>query len=271
MPTALIGPAIGAGTSLISGFLQRNAAKKAAEQQAAAAKAAQDRVDSAATGAASGVNVSAGAGRDRILSTLGLNDPYTAAGAKAVGQASDLTSAPVDKFSFDPSTLGMDPGYQFRLAEANKTMQQNGGAAGNLYSGGFAKALANYNSDAASQEADKVYGRQLTTFNTNQTAEQQRIAQLMGLTGVGQRANDAVTGGTEDASRLDYQGASDSGRILTDAARTDAGLITGAGTANAVGTYNASNATTGMLGNLGKVASGIDWSSIFKKKTPVTA
>lgn len=266
-----VGSLIGGGFSLVNGILQRNAAKKAAEQQAQKAKEAQDHIDSAATGAASGVNVSAGVGRDKILDTLGLNDPYTAAGSKAVTQASGLTSAPVDKFAFDSSTLGMDPGYLFRKAETNKRMKQDAAAGGSLWSGGFEEALMDRTSQEASQEVSNQFNRQLTTFNTNQTAEQQRIAQLMGLTGVGQKANDAVTGGTEDAYRLDYQGASDSGKILTDAARADAGLITGTGTANAVGTYNSANATTGMFGNLAKVANGIDWASIFKKKTPVTA
>lgn len=258
----ILGAVAGPATSLIGGFLQRNAAKKAAEQQAQAAEAAKRDVTAAGATAAAGVRTSGTEGRDRILDTLGFNDPYTNAGAKAVDQASALTEAPVKQFQFDPSTVGMDPGYLFRKQEAEKTQLQNAAAFGNLQSGGFAKAFGDRAAAEASQETDKVYGRQLQTFNTNQTQEQARLSNLNSIMGFGERANDARTAGTGDASRLDFTGQQLGGAFETDAAKTGAGLTTAAGTAQAVGTVNQSNATTGMLGTLGN----IDWGSIFKKK-----
>ena len=51
---------------------------------------------------------------------------------------------------------------------------------------------------------------------------------------------------------------------------TEGGRYTaGAGTAQAVGTANASNATQGILGNIGNLAGNIDWSTIFKPKRVV--
>lgn len=303
-----IGSLIGAGVSIFNGIKQRNDAKKAAEQQAKAREAGITRLDDAArTGmlgvtdagrtagagvtdagalAAAGVTGAATAGRDRILGTLDAYQPYQTAGSTAAQQSAALTSAPVNQFSFDPSSLGMDPGYLFRQKEANKAALANGAAFGDLQSGGFAKAFQDRNQEAASQETDKVYGRQLQTFNTNQTQNNSRISQLAQLMGFGLNANNAVTDATGDASRLEYQGASDAGGFGTDAAakagmfgadaarqsallgqnaaQGGADLLVGAGDARAVGTVNASNAITGMLGN---VAKGIDWGNIFKKST----
>jgi hypothetical protein len=308
---ALIGPAISGVTSIISGRSQRRAAERAAAQQAAARAAAQANVTSmaergmagvtnagteAATGvtnaggvAAQGITDAANRGQAGILGTLGGYQPYQDAGATAARQSSELTSAPIERFSFDPSSLGMDPGYQFRQREANKAALANGAAFGDLMSGGFARSFQDRNQEAASQEMDKVYGRQRDTFTVNQGQTNSRVSQLAQLMGFGQNAQNAVTGATTDAARLGYQGATDAGQFGTDAARLAGGfgtqaaqtaaglgadasrlnadLTVGAGDANAVGTINANNAQTGMLGNIGRAAAGIDWGSLFNRSS----
>lgn len=311
-----IGSLIRAGTGIVSGFMQRSAANRAAEQSAQAREAAMRRIDGATTGnqnmitdaartaaggvtdaasrAATGAIAAATGGRDRILESLqGLN-PYRLAGSNASSRVDSLTADPVGEFSYDPSKVGTNPAYQFRQREANKAMLANGAAFGNLQSGGFARAFQDRNQEAASQEYEADFNRELATFGANQGARNTRIAQLMQTMGVGLNAENANINGMGDASRLEYQGAIDAGNYDTEgatragmfgtagagdaarlgqgAAEFGAGLMTDAGDSRAVGTVNQSNATTGIMGQVGNVARSIDWSSIFRRnQQPQTA
>lgn len=309
-----IGSLISGGATLLNGFLQRKAEKKAAEESARAREAGMRRVDAstregqqtvAAAGgdainavqgageaAATGARTTANTGRDRMLESLGLLNPYTSAGVTATNQLTDATSGPAATFSFDPSSLGTDPGYLFRQKEANKAQLANGAAFGDLMSGGFAKAFQDRNQEAASQETDKVYGRQRDTFDANQTSGNNRISQLMQIMGIGRSAAGQQVDTTGDASRLEYQGEHDAGGYGVNAAQlaamfgmdsaktsaqlgqrgaeAGADLLTGAGDARAVGTANQSNTTGGILQTIGNMAN-IDWSSIFKKKPSTPA
>lgn len=61
-----------------------------------------------------------------------------------------------------------DPGYQFRLDQGNKALNNSAAARGGLLSGATLKAIAEYNSGAASQE----YGAAQNRFVQNQTLAQ---------------------------------------------------------------------------------------------------
>lgn len=87
------------------------------------------------------------------------------AGEKALGQLE------AGEFAKD---LQMDPGYQFRLDEANKAIERSAAARGGLNSGSTMKALSRFNQDYASQEYGNAYNRE---FN--------RLSQLAGLGGSG--------------------------------------------------------------------------------------
>ena len=56
------------------------------------------------------------------------------------------------------------PGWQFRLNEATKAHDRAAAAQGTLLTGGTAKALERYGQDYASNEYDKVYGRNLGEY-----------------------------------------------------------------------------------------------------------
>lgn len=57
-----------------------------------------------------------------------------------------------------------DSGYQARLAAADQGFQHSAAANGSILSGGFQKALANYNQQYASSEFSNIYNRALSTY-----------------------------------------------------------------------------------------------------------
>jgi len=57
--------------------------------------------------------------------------------------------------------LQQDPGYQFRLQQGMKALNQQGAAAGQMFSGGQMKAGQQYGQGLASQEYDAAYNRAL--------------------------------------------------------------------------------------------------------------
>jgi hypothetical protein len=59
-----------------------------------------------------------------------------------------------------------DPGYQFRVQEGDKGLQNWAGARGTLNDSSVAKALEDYNQNAASQEYANVFDRSLQGFGT---------------------------------------------------------------------------------------------------------
>lgn len=60
-----------------------------------------------------------------------------------------------------------DPGYQFRLNEGARAMQQSAAAKGTLDTGGTLGDLLKYGQDYASNEFQNVYNRALQTYGTN--------------------------------------------------------------------------------------------------------
>lgn len=58
-----------------------------------------------------------------------------------------------------------DPGYQFRVKEGQRALENNAAAKGNLRSGATLKGLADYNQNAASQEYQNVFNRYGQGYN----------------------------------------------------------------------------------------------------------
>lgn len=75
-----------------------------------------------------------------------------------------------------------DPSYKFRFAEGQKAAERSLAAQGTYLAPGGAQALQDYGQGMASQEYQNAYNR----FNNDQNSIYDR---LMGLTGVGQQAN----------------------------------------------------------------------------------
>ncbi|MGE3681951.1 MAG: tail fiber domain-containing protein [Bdellovibrionales bacterium] len=86
---------------------------------------------------------------------------------------------------FSMADFQADPGYQFRMQEGMKALQNSAAAKGNLNSGATLKALTRYGQDFASNEFTNAYNR----FNSDRD---RRFNRLSSLAGLGQTANAQV-------------------------------------------------------------------------------
>lgn len=86
---------------------------------------------------------------------------------------------------FTMSDFAADPGYQFRMNEGMKALQNSAAAKGNRLSTGTLQNLNNYAQESASQEYTNAYNR----FNNDRT---QRFNRLSSLAGIGQTATNQV-------------------------------------------------------------------------------
>ena len=103
-----------------------------------------------------------------------LYDPYT--GQKLTG-GEDIPGVPQFNYAaFDPGQgfqapkgeqVYDDPGYQFRLNQANEAFQNAAYAKGIMGSGGTLKDFLKYNQDMASQEYTNAYNRAKDVYDTN--------------------------------------------------------------------------------------------------------
>ena len=160
---------------------------------------------------------------------------------------------------FSEAEFKVDPGYQFRLDQGNKAIQNLAAATGNLNSGRALKDAMNFSSGLASQEYQNAYGRYnndyltgfnshmqnyLTGFNTDQTNKTNIYNKLMGLTGLGQSS----------ASALANVGQNYSGQVSNNLAQGANAQASGAvGQANAInqGLGTVTNALGGYFMNQG--------------------
>ncbi len=110
--------------------------------------------------------------------TRGLLQPYENAGTFGLQGAQAAAGAPA--FTAD-NFKQLDPGFDFRMQQATKALQQSAIAKGSGLSGATLKALDRYSQDYGSSEFGNA-------FNRYQSANQQRYAQMMGLVNVGQTA-----------------------------------------------------------------------------------
>jgi hypothetical protein len=135
----------------------------------------------------------------------------------------DTQKAPtaMTDFKYDPSQLGQDPGYQFRLKQGQDAIQRSAAGHGLLHSGNTLAALNDYTQGQASNEFQNSFGRaydtynqnykafqgqqdqynknrlfdygsQLDSFNLGNTASQQRFNNLATMAGYGQNAANSL-------------------------------------------------------------------------------
>ena len=106
---------------------------------------------------------------------LAYNQPYMQAGSSALrslqsGIANGEYNAPKFRYSGDTRQIDpgyteptfnfkQDPGYQFRLGEGLKGVENSAAARGSQLSGGTLKALQRYGQNFASNEYNNAYGR----------------------------------------------------------------------------------------------------------------
>jgi hypothetical protein len=198
----MVGQAVNDNIGIIGeGYDQAAAGVRTAAEQAGAygsEAARQAAAQAAAAAAAAGAGVQGAAGQANALL-----DPYLLAGKDSLGRFGDI-QARLDQLSqakpMSAADLEMDPGYQFRLAEAQKAIERSAAARGTLQGGATMKALTRYSQDAASQEYQNAFQRSLATKN------QQLQTMGVQLNTLG------------DLSRLGYSAAGTAGNNLQQAA-----------------------------------------------------
>jgi hypothetical protein len=200
------GSIIGIGASLLGA----NSASDAASQQAAASQAALN------------------AQKEMFDKQIELNKPFYDTGVAANNRLAQMMglnggSGELTK-TFGQTDFQGDPGYQFRLGEGLKGVQNSAAARGSLLSGGTLKALQKYGQDFASNEYQNAYNR----FNNDQTTQYNRFA---GLGGGGQTAANQLS-----SAAGNYGNA-------------QSGLMTGVGNAQAAGAVGSANALMGGVQN----------------------
>lgn len=150
---------LGAGTSILGGKSQADAADKAAKAQLKATKMTIAQQNKA------------------LERQIGLQEPFRQTGVNALAgyeTASQYTPFGMEQFQ-------ADPGYQFRMAEGMKALERSASARGILQSGGTLKDITRFGQDAASQEYQNAFQRYLAE-------RQQKLQPLEYRIGLGQNA-----------------------------------------------------------------------------------
>lgn len=179
--------------------------------------------------------------------------PWLQAGQTALGQLSsamapggDLSKQFTEQFQAPTAaTEQNDPGYQFRLEQGMKVLQNSAAAKGGLLSGNTAEAVTKFGQDYASNEYSNTYNRafqefqnRFNIFNTNQTNEFNRLG---AISGVGQTAANQLASSGQAASN------NISNTLLTSGAQIGQD-INNAGAARASGYVGSANAWGGAIG-----------------------
>jgi hypothetical protein len=190
------------------------AAGQAGQQVIDAAGNAAGAVNAATQQGIAGSQQAVGSANDLLAQLYGqasgLTNPYTQAGAGAVGSLASLLGPGgefMQQFQFDPAS---DPGYQFRLEQGQRALERSAAARGGLQGGGTLKALERYAQGVASDE----YGKSFERFQADRKA---RFGMLSDLAGFGQRAVgqqlDAANAYGTGTSRNSMQGAEFQGQM----------------------------------------------------------
>ena len=131
---------------------------------------------------------------------------YTLADLMGI-QATDKNGNPIpmsDKFGYLTKPFDYnnwkDPGYDFRFNQGVQAMDRSASAKGNLFSGGYNKALTQYGQDYGSNEFMNAYNR----YTNDQNSLYNRYA---GISGTGQNASSQMGNwGMNSASNIGNMG-----------------------------------------------------------------
>jgi hypothetical protein len=217
-----------AGASVVSGLIGADAAKSAANTQAQSAQQALDfqkqqfnTIQQQTTGGRA-----AGANALNQLGGLGSGTygMYDANGNQiGTGTGSGYLTQQYTPADF---AQGIDPGYQFRLAQGQEATNRMANMGGGMISGNALKGQEDYTQGLASQE----YGN---AFNRFQVGRQNIYNTLAGIAGLGQNStNTSATAGAQAAGQV-------------------GNTIQNLGASQAAGTVGAANAISGGLQSAG--------------------
>jgi len=166
---------VGGGATLAAGYLGGQAAKKAAETSAA------------------GMRYAADTNKQMFDITNQNLAPYREQGQVSlkdlVARMPELTRA----YTPEDFNQGIDPGYQFRLAQGQKAAENQYNRGGGLVSGNTMQGMQDYIQGSASQEFGNAFGRNTAT-QTNIFNRLKGIAD-MGVSATGTTAQAATSAG----------------------------------------------------------------------------
>ena len=166
---------VGGGATLASGYMQGQAAKDAANTVAGGARYAAD------------IN-------KQMFDITNANlAPYREAGTTTLKDLLARTPELTKAYTAEDFNQGIDPGYQFRLAQGQKALENQYNRGGGLVSGNVMQGMQDYTQGQASQEFANAFGRNATT-QTNIFNRLKSIAD-MGLGAAGTTANAATSAG----------------------------------------------------------------------------
>lgn len=302
MPAAVAVPAaISAGSSIFSGILGSSAAKKGAQMQydeaqrqaqafrdyvnqynpqiqSTAEQAAQGVTGAAATAGQNLTDVSNAAAQgvtDAAASANTYLQPYLNLGSQSAQSLAQMMAPGGDlnrNFTF-ADMQAMDPGYQFRIDQANQALARSAAARGGALGGGALRAADQLTQNLASSE----YGAAFDRFRAQANDRFGRFSNLMDMgtrtagmagqnlmtaaqqsglfrtaaanTAGGWNVNAAEYGGNalQNAMALQSQNAFNSQRSIAD-------MMTGGAAAQAAGQMGAANAWSGALGGVANAA-----------------
>jgi hypothetical protein len=166
---------IGAGGSLLGGYLGGRGAQRAAETQAKATREA--------------------IAQQREMFDIQNEQlrPYRESGYTALKDIAGMRDYLTKQFGTEDFQAGIDPSYNFRLAQGNLATTNLANQAGGLVGGNALQGLTNYGQNAASQEYQNAFnrfqGQRTNIYNT-----------LAGIAGIGQNAQQQTTNLAKDVS-----------------------------------------------------------------------
>ena len=214
--TWITASSIMAGGSIVGGLIGSSAAKRAAETQANAAREAIAQQ------------------REMFNIQNEQQKPYREAGYSALSDISNMKPYLTKQFGQEDFQAGIDPSYNFRLAQGNLQTTNIANQAGGLIGGNALQGLTNYGQGAASQEYQNA-------FNRFQTQRGNIYNTLAGIAGIGQTAQGQT-------STLAQNTAGNIGQATIGIGNAMAGGQIGASNALSAGFQGAGNAY--MLNNL---------------------
>ncbi len=299
--------------NLVSGFLGKGAAKKAGELQdkqareeaaniervtgvanqgindagvrageiaTTAAKFGADQTQEMANNAATGVTTASRQANERL-------DPFYDAGSEATGTLrAGLTPGGEFNRNFSMTDLqgSLDPGYQFRLEEAQRNLNRTAAARGGALSGAALSDALRMSSGLASQETQNAFSRYNTTtqgrydrlFGVSDQGYRAGVKQGDNTTSAARYGGDIITDASKFGAGLNTNAAQYSGTAgmntagtmgdnLIGSAKTAADLRTGGAAAKAAGVVGGTNALTkGITGGIGTATSALTLSDLLK-------
>lgn len=182
------------GAAIVGGAIQNRGAKKAAQTQADSAREANQTSLQAQREAIAFQQKQADQARAD-------SEPWRVAGGNALTRLTAGTGDGGEYMrNFGMPDFQADPGYQFRLAEGQRGMNNSLASRGMALSGAALKAASSYNQNMASQEFGNAFGR----FNANRDAGYNKLASLAGIgqTVANQNGQNAMQLGRDGAAGM---------------------------------------------------------------------